>query len=411
MDRLIIEKYIRDNKRISIPEIQFKFSLTYKETRMLFQELENKKVIKPEDDIYYAVLSQERVASSSDGDHDSQEDDDKVRLERRAREDARRREEIRKRREELRRRMAESHFFDEDDEEDEEDEEDEDDEACYDKEQSEEWVFDDDKDDDDDEDEKTIDEIRREVLKKISATEEPSEDTEDEEETDDDDTALREPKEITVEDIEKRRALAKMATSFGCTGQFIREGREYFCKLGITYPDDTEMQFKLSYPNKITLSDCGGTYTFMSKYFNMSDDNVLKRIKNVMDDYGLGLRIENNKSELYIQIRDENSAFMSFLWLFSAIERITSIQSEGLLSVVSDEFDSFCKSELVRIAIEEKASFLEAKECARSLYIQSLEEDDALKKNAYKNIVETLEGITEEGYESFKREILGEEEE
>ncbi len=273
-----------------------------------------------------------------------------------------------------------------------------------------EWLFGDDDDDDDDDAEKTIDEIQRETLKKISATEEPSEDAEDEE-SDEDETALREPKEITLVDIERRRALAKMATSFGCTGQFIREGKEYFCKLGITYPDDTEMQFKLSYPNKITLSDSGGTYTFISKYFNMSDDNVLKRIKNVMDDYGLRLRVENNKSELYIQIRDENSAFMSFLWLFSAIERITSIQSEGLLSVVSDEFDSFCKSELVRIAIEEKASFLEAKECAQSLYIQSLEDDDALKKNAYKNIVETLEGITEEGYESFKREILGEEEE
>lgn len=411
MDRLIIEKYIRDNKRVSIPEIQFKFSLTYKETRMLFQELENKKVIKPEDDIYYTVLSQAQVLSSRDDDHDSQEDDDTVRLERRAREDARRREEIRKRREELRRRMTESHFFDDDEEDEEDDEDDEDDEDYYDKEESEKWVFDDNKDDDDDEDEKTIDEIRREVLKKISATEEQSEDAEDEEEADDDDTALREPIEITVEDIEKRRTLAKIATSFGCSGEFTRVGEEYYCTLGVVYPNDVPMTFKLSYKDKIILSDYGLTHKYISTYFDLADSNIQELIEKIMQEYNLTWITEGQMKELSIQIRDQGGAFISFLYFFSAIERISNISPEKWYKIASEKEDSFCKEETFKILFEQKATYEEAIQTAKNLYMQSQTEGDEFKKHAYKTIVEMFEGIGAEDFEYFKQRLLEGEEE
>lgn len=264
MDRSIIEKYIMENERVSIPEIQCKFSLGYKETRTLFQELENKKMIKPEEDIYYTVLSQGSEDSLGDEPRKDNGCDGLSDLQRR-------RVELEHRRRELFRRMEASLKDEDDDDEDEED------------------------DDDEDEDEEN-------------------------EEVEEGNTA---------EEFQRRRTLAKTVTAFGDSGRFTREGKDYFCSLGITYSDDTEMQFKLSYEDKITLSDCGRTYQFMSKYFNMADEDLLKRIGNIMDDYALGLREENGGSELYIQIRDENSAFTSFLWLFAAIERISNLQRLG----------------------------------------------------------------------------------
>ena len=84
------------------------------------------------------------------------------------------------------------------------------------------------------------------------------------------------------------------------------------------------MQFRLSNHEKITLSDCGGTYQYMAKYFERFGDSIRQRVEWVMNDYGLELKTEGEKSELYIQIHDEQGAFRSFLWLFSAIERITN---------------------------------------------------------------------------------------
>ena len=397
MERLLIEKYIKANKRVSIPEIQFKFSLSYKETKTLFQELESREVIKPEDDIYYAVLSQDHVFSSSDDEQDGQEDGNTVYLDRRA--------ELRQRREELKRRMAEAHFFDEEDDEEDDEEEEK-------SEEEEEWIFDDEDDDDDDDDvEKTINKIRKETLKKSSTSEEPSEDAEGEEETDEDDTDLRELEEIAFEKIEKRRTLAKIVTSFGCSGEFTKVGEEYYCTLGVVYPNDMPMTFKLSYKDKIILSDCGSTHKYISTYFDMADSNVQELIEKIMQEYNLTWITEGQMKELSIQIRDQGGAFISFLYFFSAIERISNISPEKWYKITSEKEDAFCKEETFKILFEQKATYEEAMQTAKNLYMQSQAEGDAFKKHAYKTIVEMFEGIGAEDFEFFKQRLLEGEEE
>ena len=57
MNKEVIEKYIIENGRVSIPEIQSKFSLSYKAIRALFFELEEQKKIALDDGIYYKVLA------------------------------------------------------------------------------------------------------------------------------------------------------------------------------------------------------------------------------------------------------------------------------------------------------------------------------------------------------------------
>ena len=172
--------------------------------------------------------------------------------------------------------------------------------------------------------------------------------------------------------------------------------------------------FKLSYEDGIILSDCGQTYRCLSKYFNMTDETILEQIRNIMDNYSLRLKESDGVFEIYIQINDENSAFMSFLWLFSAIERMIAFKTENLFDLISDEIDTFCKNELIRIALEEKLSFAEAKEKAQELYLQAVKDDSenaSFKRNAYKKIVKTLERSTESCYEFFKSTVLDEEEE
>ncbi len=324
MDRLIIEKYIRDNKRVSIPEIQFKFSLTYKETRMLFQELENKKVIKPEDDIYYTVLSQEKAISPSDREQNEQEDE-------------------------------------------------------------EEWVFNDD--------------------------EEDEEESDDEEETDDDDTVLYEPKEVSLEDIKKRRTLVNIVTSFGCSGEFTRVGEEYYCALGVVYPNDVPMTFKLSYKDKILLSDDGLTHKYISTYFDMADSNVQELIEKIMQEYNLIWITEGQTKELAIHIRDKEGAFISFLCFFSAIERISHISAEKWYKINSEKEEAFCKEETLKILFEQEATYEAAIQTAKNLYAQAQEEGDEFKKHAYKTMVEMFEGIGFEDFEYFKQCLLEEENE
>lgn len=320
----------------------------------------------------------------------------------------RRKEELEQRRKELLRRLKESLEDDEDDEDDDE----EGSEDCEDNE--EEWLFDDDEDDEndnDDEDEKTIDEIRKEVLKKMSATEEPSEDTEDEEETDDDDTTLRKSREITLEDIEKRRILAKIVTSFGCSGEFTRVGEEYYCTLGMVYPNDVPMTFKLSYKDKIILSDYGLTHKYISTYFDLADSNIQELIEKIMQEYNLTWITEGQMKELSIQIRDQGGAFISFLYFFSAIERISNISPEKWYKITSEKEDAFCKEETFKILFEQKATYEEAVKLTRDLYVKANEEKDEFKKNAYRKMTEMFQTIGAENFEYFKQRLLEEDDE
>ena len=408
MNRLIIEKYIKGKERVSIPEIQFKFSLSYKETRALFLELENKQVIKPDDDIYYTVLSQQAAEPAVDQDEDV---DDKWDIgESRPSFDivAQRRAEIRKRREELRRRMAETTFLDEDDddcdddEDDRENDDDEDDEEVENN-QVEEWLFNDEDDDDEaDEDEKTVEDILRERFKKLS---EENEDDDDEDE-DEEDLVLFEPRKITLADIERRRTLAKIATSFGCSGKFVRIGEEYYCSLGVVYPNDVPMTLKLSYKDEIILSDLGITNKYMSSAFDLSDPMVEKVIHDVMEEYNLQWVSQEGALELTKRIRDEDGAFISFLYFFSAIERLCHIPQEKWYKTNATE--ARCREELLRILFVEEATYEEGLQTAKDLYAQAQAEGDEAKQRVYKRMLEKFEGITAENFEDFKNRILNE---
>lgn len=194
------------------------------------------------------------------------------------------------------------------------------------------WLFDDDdtashknENADDDDTEKAIKEIKDITLIDLFSDTEKESDGEND---DDDDTALQEPREIDLEELRLRRELAKTAMSFGCGGKFKKDGKDYVYALGITYLDDTPMQFKLFYEGKMMLSDCGLTHRFMSKYFDLENDKVSAQMQRIMKDYSLELRTAKGERELCIEITDTNNAFAAFLWLFSAIERISNIQEE-----------------------------------------------------------------------------------
>ena len=394
MNRLIIEKYIKGNERVSIPEIQFKFSLSYKETRALFLELENKQVIKPDDDIYYTVLSQQAAKPTVNQDEDVDDEWDIGESQPSFDAIAQRRAEIMKRREELRRKMAGITFLDEED--DEEDEEDEDDEEVENN-QVEEWLFNDEDDDDEaDEDEKTIEEILRERFKKLS-----EENKEDEE-----DLALFEPREITLADIERRRTLAKIATSFGCSGKFVRIGEEYYCALGVVYPNDAAMTLKLSYKDEIILSDLGMTNKYMSSAFDLSDPMVEKVIYDIMEEYNLQWVRQGSELELTKRIRDEDGAFISFLYFFSAIERLCKIPQEKWYKANATE--ARCREELLKLLFVEEATYEEGLQTVKDLYAQAQAEEDEAKQRVYKRMLEKFEGVTAENFKDFKNRILDE---
>ncbi len=394
MNRLIIEKYIKGNERVSIPEIQFKFSLSYKETRALFLELENKQVIKPDDDIYYTVLSQQAAKPTVNQDEDVDDEWDIGESQPSFDAIAQRRAEIMKRREELRRKMAGITFLDEED--DEEDEEDEDDEEVENN-QVEEWLFNDEDDDDEaDEDEKTIEEILRERFKKLS-----EENKEDEE-----DLALFEPREITLADIERRRTLAKIATSFGCSGKFVRIGEEYYCALGVVYPNDAAMTLKLSYKDEIILSDLGMTNKYMSSAFDLSDPMVEKVIYDIMEEYNLQWVRQGSELELTKRIRDEDGAFISFLYFFSAIERLCKIPQEKWYKANATE--ARCREELLKLLFVEEATYEEGLQTVKDLYAQAQAEEDDAKQRVYKRMLEKFEGVTAENFKDFKNRILDE---
>ena len=194
-----------------------------------------------------------------------------------------------------------------DDNEDDDDDEDDDDE----------WLFDDDEDDDDEEDgdKEAIKTICCDVLNNA-----PKEEGED-----DKMATSNAPQKTVLEEQEKSRELARIVTAFGCSGDFSRGGASYFCTLGIMYPDDMPMTFRLSYTDKITLTDCGLTHRFMSRRFDLSDEKLQARIEQIMQEYGLQWVIEGEEKKLSIQIRNQDGAFVSFLCFFSAIERLSHL--------------------------------------------------------------------------------------
>lgn len=245
------------------------------------------------------------------------------------------------------------------------------------------------------------------------------EDEDDEDDEDDDEELDRILSRIHANDSQragadfmerlKYRRLASVASSFGCGGKYKKVGEEYYYDLGLTYPDDTEVQFKLFYAGMIIkLSDCGKTYRYMSKRFNMEEPEIEKFIEIVLSDYSLHWQICGEQRELCIRIRDEENAFCSFLWLYAAIERMVMMQENGLFRGIADDLESFCKKEIVGLVIGQNLVYGEAKARAQELYDVAEANGDEFQKQAYKNVIAAFNSVTEEGYEDFKDFIMEE---
>lgn len=298
MDKQSIEKYISKCEKFSIPEIQSKFSLTYKEVRGFFRELEDSNKIKLDDDMNYTFCLEENKEEVPSKKKISFFVDD---------EENERREALERRRLELIRRMES--VVDDDEEDDDEDEEDNDFDIDS--------LFDeDDNDEDDDKDERTVEKIKNDVLNKISDEFDIVEDDD-----------MREAFAIAEKESKEQNQTKKAVNSFCFTENFLRIGpSKYIGKLGVTYPNDTEIEFLLYYEDGVFLSDNGLTYSYLSSCFNVEDNVISTQIKEIIDNYSISLSEKNDCKELVIRIRDEKSAPMSFLWLFSAIERIINMK-------------------------------------------------------------------------------------
>jgi hypothetical protein len=137
-------------------------------------------------------------------------------------------------------------------------------------------------------------------------------------------TILRTPLEISSEDVKLHIDLARIKKSFACDRRFAWKGTEYELNIGATYPDDSQMRFRLYQDGEIFLSDCGRTYKFISSFFNLEKEQFCAWMERVMQDYSLEWKEVDDGRELVAKVRGEDSAFLSFLWLFTAVERIVN---------------------------------------------------------------------------------------
>ena len=228
-----------------------------------------------------------------------------------------------------------------------------------------------------------------------------------------DDYTLKKPSFLSSADEDIRRGLAQVAGFFGKAFSFnIIEGENaYVCELGMTYMDDTPMRIKLSYDNgKAILSDYGLTCEFLAKYLDLGNAHVYQRIQNVMSDYSLDFKETDDELELYVVIEDEESAFIAFLCLFGAIERLSSLPcNEGLFAETLSEYEAYCQKETVRIVVGEKATHRQAKEIVQGLLSQATEKKDAFLQNVYMKIFSSLCEMTEVGYKDFQARIMRDE--
>ena len=238
-------------------------------------------------------------------------------------------------------------------------------------------------------------------------------DEEKKEEPQTDDFTLKKPSFLSNRDEDIRRGLAQVTGFFGKAFSFnIIEGENaYMCELGLTYMDDTPMRIKLSYDDgRAILSDYGLTCEFLSKYLDLENANVYQRIQNVISAYALDFKEVDGELELYVVIEDEESAFIAFLCLFGAIERLSSLPcNEGLFAETLSEFKAYCQKETVRIVVGEQATHRQAKEIVQGLLSQATDKKDAFLENVYMKIFSSLCEMTEVGYKDFQARITRDE--
>jgi hypothetical protein len=230
-------------------------------------------------------------------------------------------------------------------------------------------------------------------------------------EDDDDDEILDECLRlgnVSQEEKLRLRELLRISMKFDVFEDFVWKDDHYVLELGLTYPDDSLMRFKLYYKedDKTVLSDCGLTYKAMSKYFNFDEENVAKRIQSILDEYSLRMEKDGDSREIYVKIVDSESAFFTFLWFFVSIEKIVNLKSEHLLYTLTQDLDHFCKDEIYRVFFQDRATYEEAKATFNQRLSNATAENDGFKISGYKMLLSILEDITEDAYKEFVEYVL-----
>ncbi len=129
--------------------------------------------------------------------------------------------------------------------------------------------------------------------------------------------------ETAVSDSELEH-LKEIIECFKCDNDFVLDGAGYNCNVGITYPDDVEMKFRLFYNDGIFLSDNGLTFNYLDGELD-GNDETFNLVKEILNDYSVQTIQTKKGVELLIKIRDKKSAFMCMTFLIVAIERIIHI--------------------------------------------------------------------------------------
>ena len=205
----------------------------------------------------------------------------------------------------------------------------------------------------------------------------------------------------------KREILGKVANHLDGRPLFDRRRCSYIGSLGLTYPDDSPIKVRLTYDERIRMSDMGGTMEYMTRHFNVENTLLAEGIKQVLGDYSLTM--DEETQEISMNIQDADNAKISFMCFFAAIERIVNLQSLNLARIVTDEVEERSKEEMKKILFNKELDFHQAKEHVAKLLAQAKESGTDEDKIVFENIAWVFDLVKEDGYEQFVDSIFWDE--
>lgn len=228
-----------------------------------------------------------------------------------------------------------------------------------------------------------------------------------EDELDDELDNFRYAKDKYHEARRKQMALDKVARHLDGIPLFDKRRCACIGSLGLTYPDDSPIKVRITYDERIRMSDMGGTMGYMSRYFNVENTLIAEGIKQVLGDYSLTM--DEETQEISMNIQDAENAKISFMCFFAAIERIVNLQSLNLARIVTDEVEERSKEEMKKILFNKELDFHQAKEHVDELLAQAKESGTDEDKIVFENIAWLFGVIKEDSYEQFVESIFWDE--
>ena len=203
----------------------------------------------------------------------------------------------------------------------------------------------------------------------------------------------------------QRRKLHDAARSLKIGDRYEMDGNVCFYEMGVTYPDDSPVVFKMTDQDGLLLNDCGRTFAYLSKYYNLDSEAFLGQINRFAKEYSLGLTNEGALSEFSIRIRDKENAYVSFLWLFLAVEKLIDRTAGGLIREELSSFDKRCNGEMKLILAEKRLSRAQAMEIAKEKLEEAKSRADGYGQAVFETLIESMDVLTDDGFNVFKREV------